>query len=139
MERHSAPRRRAKTRRPEQELQRQIVKALKALLTPATFFYAVPNGGYRRKIEAAILVGQGVRAGVPDLMFIHCGKSYGLELKAREGKPTAIQVQVHNEMYRAGAAVAIVRSLDEALNALRGFGIELRTDFPKRPALKVAA
>lgn len=47
-----------------------------------------PNGGSRRKIEACILKGQGVRPGVPDLFLaVPRGGFHGLfvEMKRRDG------------------------------------------------------
>jgi hypothetical protein len=45
--------------------------------TPSPF--NVPNGGWRSPVEAAILKGQGVRPGVPDLIVIKDGLPCGLD------------------------------------------------------------
>jgi hypothetical protein len=37
-------------------------------------------------IEARIFGGQGVVAGIPDVIIVHEGKTYGLELKAAGGR-----------------------------------------------------
>jgi len=55
--------------------------------------FHVPNGGKRSPIEAAILKGLGVTAGVPDIIAIRAGHAYGLELKADGGKPTSKQIE----------------------------------------------
>lgn len=129
---------RKKPARPEQELQRQLVIALKSLLTPATFFFAVPNGGWRTPVEGAILNGQGVRAGVPDLVFVHQGRTLCLELKAPKGYLTPLQRAAHVALRDAGARVEVARSLAEALGHLRGFGIPLR-DVPLKFLFRSAA
>ena len=55
-------------------------------------WFAVPNGGKRWPIEAAIMKGLGVRAGVADLIFIHRSRPFALELKADSGRPTVEQM-----------------------------------------------
>jgi hypothetical protein len=40
------------------------------------------SGGYRKPIEAAIYKGLGARAGLPDVLVLHNGRVFGLELKA---------------------------------------------------------
>jgi hypothetical protein len=117
---------RAKMKRPEQDLQRQLCKMLQTVLLPGTFWYAVPNGGYRTPAEAAILQGQGVRAGVPDLAFVHAGKALFLELKAQDGYLTPIQRAVHDELRKAGARVEVARSLNQAFAHLQSFGVPMR-------------
>lgn len=47
--------------------------------------FHVPNGGKRGKIEAAMLQGQGVVAGIPDLIFLWKGRAYGIEMKTKKG------------------------------------------------------
>lgn len=50
--------------------------------------FAVPNGGGRSKVEAAILKAEGVRPGVPDLMLaLPTGHYHGLflEMKRQNG------------------------------------------------------
>jgi len=48
------------------------------------YLYAVPNGGWRKRTEAARLKGQGVRPGVPDLVLAIPSRGYSgmyIELK----------------------------------------------------------
>jgi hypothetical protein len=37
-------------------------------------------------IEAAILKGLGVRAGVPDIIAVHEGRCYAIEIKSEDGR-----------------------------------------------------
>lgn len=56
--------------------------------------FAVPNGGKRSPLEAAIMKGLGVTAGVSDIIvLIPAGGMHGMviELKAPGGKPTELQ------------------------------------------------
>lgn len=119
-------RRRRPTNRPEQTLQLDLVRILKLALTPATAFLHVPNGGKRGPVEAAIFVGMGVMRGFPDLLFIHEGRAFGLELKAAGGSLDVHQHAAHARLRDAGMRVEVARSLDEAFEHLRDMGIPLR-------------
>jgi len=49
------------------------------------FAYAVPNGGARSGREAARLVAEGVRRGVPDVVIpIPCGQQHGLYIEFKK-------------------------------------------------------
>jgi hypothetical protein len=109
--------------RPEDAIQRAIFQHLKARKAPGTFAFHVPNGGKRKPIEAAIMKGLGVTAGVPDVIAIRAGHAYGLELKADDGKPTVKQIEALAAMEAAGATVAIVKGLDAAIAQLEGWGL----------------
>lgn len=107
----------------EQQVQRAVVAHLKVRAAPGTFMFAVPNGGYRRLAEAKILVGLGVRRGVPDLVGVREGRMYALELKTETGKLSDSQREVLDLMERAGATVAVAHGLDAALRWLEGHGL----------------
>lgn len=109
--------------RPEDQIQRAIFQHFKARKAPGTFAFHVPNGGKRKPIEAAIMKGLGVTAGVPDVIAIRGGHAFGLELKADGGKPTEKQVAVMAEMQAAGATVALAAGLDAALGQLEAWGL----------------
>ena len=47
--------------------------------------FHIPNGGFRRKQEAALLKASGVRSGVPDLCLPSNGGCLWIELKALNG------------------------------------------------------
>lgn len=118
-----------RTNRPEQSFQLALVGLLRAALTPKTYFFACPNGGYRSHIEAAIMVGQGVRRGVPDLILVHDGRIFGLEIKSEKGRLTDDQRATHIDMERAGARIATVRSIEEAIAQLVAWSIPHRIPF----------
>ena len=67
--------RRSPRRREEASLQVRLFHDLQTLLPRDAFLFAVPNGGYRNKIEAANLKRQGVIAGVPDFILIYQGRA----------------------------------------------------------------
>lgn len=69
-------------RQPERELQTAVVRYLR-VACPDVFVTAIPNGGYRRKVEAALFKSMGVTAGVSDLMLLwRPAKVAFIELKA---------------------------------------------------------
>jgi hypothetical protein len=77
---------------------------------------SVPNGGYRKPVEAAIMKGLGVVAGVPDVIVIHAGRCYALEIKAPGGRATPKQLAAIAAMEAAGAYTCIAENLDRALS-----------------------
>jgi hypothetical protein len=109
--------------RPEDIIQRAVFQHLKARKAPGTFAFHVPNGGKRRRIEASIMKGLGVTAGVPDIIAIRAGRTFALELKADDGRPTAKQVATMAEMEAAGATVTIAKGLDAAIAQLEAWGL----------------
>ena len=67
--------------------------------------------------------GLGVRAGVADLILIHRGRPFALELKSDSGRATAEQMAFVQAFNAAGGHAAIVRGLDSALHILEAWGI----------------
>ena len=109
--------------RPEQIIQRAVFDHLRLRAAPGVFAFHVPNGGYRKPIEAAIMKGLGVKAGVPDVVAIREGRCYALELKAEGGRATPKQLELIAAMQAAGAYCAIAEGLDRALATLEAWGI----------------
>ena len=83
----------------------------------------VPNGGYRRKKEAARLKGMGVKPGVPDVLIFEpwldretgeVGFGLAIELKVGRNKTTRHQDQWLAALRRRGWKTTVARSLSEA-------------------------
>jgi hypothetical protein len=110
-------------RRPEEGLQRQVMAHVDSRSARGTFVFHVGNGGKRPRIEAAILKGLGVRAGVPDLICIKAGQVCALELKAPKGRLSRDQHETIAALKAAGACVEVASSLDDALGHLERWGI----------------
>ena len=104
--------------RPEQQIQRAVFEHLAIRAASTVFAFHPANGGWRSRVEAAILKGMGVRAGVPDIIAIKGGQCYALELKAPDGRLTPVQRDAHAALAAAGATVAVAYGLDEALARL---------------------
>lgn len=111
--------------RPEQQIQKAVLSHLKVRGAPGIFYFAVPNGGFRRPREAAIFKGQGVVAGVSDLILIHKGKVFGLELKSETGRITDVQRNTMERMERAGANCGVCFGLSASLRWLEANGLLL--------------
>ena len=66
---------RGRAMRPEQQIHRAVVQHLRQRGAPGLVFLHPANGGFRRRIEARIFSGLGVRAGAADLLLWHRGKA----------------------------------------------------------------
>jgi hypothetical protein len=108
---------------PEAQIQRCVFEHLRTRGTPGVFAFHPANGGYRKPVEAKILQGLGVRAGVPDIIAIHQGRCYALEIKAEGGRATPKQLEAIAAMEVAGAYCCIAEGLDRAIAVLEGWGI----------------
>lgn len=112
--------------RPEDVIQRAVIQHLRQRGRAGIFFFHVPNGGKRKPIEAAILKGLGVRAGVPDIFVVKpvmvgpmlMGQTYALELKADKGRVSDNQDEAMLALKQAGAFVAVTHGLDAAIKQL---------------------
>jgi hypothetical protein len=114
---------RRRSARPEDAIQRAVFAHLRQRPAPGVFAFHVPNGGKRKPIEAAIMKGLGVTAGVPDVIAIKDGRAFGLELKADDGRPTPRQLETLQIMQNAGATVALTCGLDAAIRKLEEWGL----------------
>lgn len=122
-------------KREEDELQRMEVQYLRTLEAQGRLiFFAVPNGGKRSKIEASIMKGLGVRAGVPDLVImwnrthdnsvIRPGRIGFIENKRQNGgRLSPDQVQWLTALNTQRHHTAIVKNFEEFLNTLQNWGI----------------
>jgi hypothetical protein len=69
--------------------------------------------------------GLGVVAGVPDVIVIHEGRCYALEIKAPGGRATWKQLAAVAAMEAAGVFTAIAEGLDRALAILEAWRLLL--------------
>ena len=101
---------------PEAAIQRAIVQHYQARAAPGVFMFAVPNGGRRNPIEAAIMKGTGTVAGVPDTIWIKGGHVYALEVKPESGKSRGPKACA-DQLREAGARRHTRRASMQALRA----------------------
>ena len=108
---------------PEAAIQRAVFDHIRARGARGLFAFHPANGGYRKPVEAARLKGLGVRAGTPDVILIHNGRVYGLEIKVPGGRASAAQLGALAAMERAGAYTCIAEGVDPAIACLEGWGL----------------
>jgi hypothetical protein len=96
------------------------------MLPREAFLTAIDHANKASGKFGARLQGRGAVSGLPDLWIIWKGRSYLIELKRRGGYLRDNQRECHALLCQAEARVAVCHSLDEALVALRGWGIPLR-------------
>lgn len=123
-------RRKLKTGPRESVIQAAVVRLLTFTAHADVVWFHVPNGGGRHKVEAARLVGQGVRPGVPDIVLIRRGQAFGLELKAVGGRLSPAQKQMHERWVAAGGYVATVYGIDEAIAQLEAWSLVRKRTTP---------
>jgi VRR-NUC domain len=116
---------RHRRQRPEAAIQRAVFQHLRARAAPNVFAFHPANGGYRKPVEAAIMKGLGVVAGVPDVIVIHAGRCYALELKAEGGRVTDKQLATIAALREAGAFVGIAEGINRAIACLEAWGLLL--------------
>lgn len=118
---------RAPKRHPESELQRICVQYFRLQYPKhALMLFAVPNGGGRSRIEAAIMKAEGITAGVSDLILLEARGGWGalcIEMKTRSKKSK--QRESQEEWQAATEAVgnryAICRSFEEFKSVVDDF------------------
>jgi hypothetical protein len=129
------PRRRTSAR-PEDQIQRAVFQHIRSRGVPGLVAWHTPNGGKRKPIEAAIFKGLGVRAGVSDIIAVHKGAVFALELKADGGRATESQLEFLADIGRAGAFTALATGIDQALTTLEAWGLLLGAAQLRAPASK---
>jgi hypothetical protein len=107
----------------EAQIQAAVIRWLQLRAWPGVVWFHVPNGGSRHKIEAARMRGQGVVPGVPDIILMHDGRSYALELKTGVGRVSTAQSAMQKRMRDAGVTVEVAYGVDAALSYLESWGL----------------
>ena len=106
----------------EFEIHKALVKHLRVRARPDVVWFHVPNAP-RNKIQGARLKQMGMLAGAPDLIFLHQGRAFALELKAKKGHPSPSQRIFGIRWLAAGGNYCLENSLDGALSYLEHWGI----------------
>jgi hypothetical protein len=87
---------------------------------------SVPNGGARRRKEAAIMKAEGVTAGAADILLLVPRGGYGvlgIEFKTLEKSSRQSQAQKRwqEAFEKVGNKYAIARTFDEAVEVVRNY------------------
>jgi hypothetical protein len=101
----------------ELELHRAVATHLRQRGVPRLRWFHPPNGGRRDHVTGAMLKSLGTLAGASDLILLHKGTAYALELKTEDGKPTPAQIAFVSAFNEAGGTGAITYGIDCAERA----------------------
>lgn len=113
-------------KRPENDIQRMIVKYIQAVL-PHGIVMAIPNGSRRTANGRPMNAAPGLLPGAPDLVVVlPKAKVLWLEVKAPKGRVSSHQIFVHGKLNSLGHVCAVVRSIDDVQRAFDHLGIETR-------------
>jgi VRR-NUC domain len=107
----------------EQQIQKSVFAHLKSRAVSGAFFWHPFSGGFRRPKEAAIYKGLGAVAGLPDVMILHRGRLFCVELKAEGGRLSPAQEQTLIALRAAGATATHCHGLDQAIRILEGWNL----------------
>lgn len=123
---------------PEADAQRAIVSALRFALPRDAIVHHCANEvtqpGVAGAKRQAILVGMGVHAGFAGLIVISGGSVLFLEVKSETGRLRKSQEVFRDTVSAQGFRWALVRSVDDALDALADNGFTTRIAGPARRA-----
>ncbi|MBL8565883.1 MAG: VRR-NUC domain-containing protein [Hyphomicrobiaceae bacterium] len=111
------------SRMSEEAIHRTVVAHLARRARPGVVYAHVPNGEARGAGLGGKLKALGTRAGMPDLIALHAGQFYALELKREGGRLTESQRQTLADLEAAGALTAVAYGLDDALGRLSSWGL----------------
>ena len=109
-------------KRAESVLQAALIEHLRLRAVPGLVYFAVPNNP-RNRVAGGILKKMGMTAGVSDLILLHGGQAYALELKTDKGRLTDSQRAFAHDFTVAGGVAKIAYGLDDALEFLEMRGL----------------
>lgn len=135
-EREAKAKKRRPQGHPEHDLQVACVAWFRAQYpNDAAMLFAVPNGGKRRKVEAALMKAEGVLPGVSDLILLEARGGFGalcIEMKTRKkgSGQTEKQTAWQQEAMRHGNMYAVARDQAEFCRIVAAYMRQERTRIP---------
>lgn len=125
VERANATAGRAKPRHEESAIQKNCVTWFR-LQYPRLrlLLFAVPNGGARNKREAGIMKGEGVTAGVADMILLKPSSGYSslcVEFKTPKGRQEPSQKEWQTAAEGVGNKYVIVRSFEDFRHEIEAY------------------
>ncbi len=108
----------------ESQEQQMLIAACEQLGYPYNMIYHCPNGGSRMPIEAAKLVREGVKAGVPDLFLPLAREDYHglyIEMKVGKGRLSKKQKEWLGRLEDHGYKCQVCYSGQEALGEIKRY------------------
>lgn len=104
---------------PERPVQRGVIDVLDRFYQEG-FVFHIPNGGYRRKRDAKLLQGDGVKAGIPDLGVVRPFGAMGwVENKAQDGVISDEQFEMADHFRLRGHKVYVVYDVEAAYELVK--------------------
>ena len=97
----------------------EVVELLRANCMPGVWWTHFPAGEKRSEATRHKLALMGTKAGVPDFLLVADSRLFGLELKTAMGSLSKPQKLTHAALIRAGAEIAVARTLAETAATLR--------------------
>ena len=85
---------------------------------------AIPNGGKRNKIEAAIMKLEGIVSGAPDMALLVGRSGYNnlfIELKTEKGRQSESQKAWQKDAEKYGSKYVIIRSVDQFIETINNY------------------
>jgi hypothetical protein len=107
----------------EHDVQRAVCIHLDKYALPDVVWWHTPNGGSRSAMEGARFKQAGVKAGIPDLLFLRTGHLWGLELKLEKGVVSSVQHERLAQLAASGATVAVAYGLHWARRQIFQWGL----------------
>jgi hypothetical protein len=106
----------------ESKLQRMCVQWFRVQF-PHLVLFAIPNGGRRGKVEASIMKGEGVLAGVADLfLMLPAGHYNGLFIEMKyDGRQSGSQRNFERKARENGYGYVICRTFEEFQNTILAY------------------
>lgn len=110
----------------EELLQRSVIQWMQIALHPNVIYFHPANGEWRSIITAKRLKGMGVLPGCSDVVVLYLGRALCLEIKLPDGRQSESQRVFEAKCGYQGVPYIICRSLDDAIEACRKFGVPMR-------------
>mgnify|MGYP003625222010 FL=1 len=107
----------------ENQIQRQIKQYLDIVLLADSFWTAINPIPSKSIIAAANSKAMGMKAGVPDLLILHKGRTIWIEVKKEGGYLSRKQKEVHEKIAMAGGDVFTARSVEDVQKLLQKWGV----------------
>jgi hypothetical protein len=116
----------ARRRHAEADLQHDVMQYLGWALPADAIAHHSPGEGKRTKRAQGELKRSGYNPGWPDVLVIHRGRCFFIELKAARGVVSAAQRAMMGKLYYCGAEVVVCKGLREVQAALQHLGVPLK-------------
>jgi hypothetical protein len=113
-------------RHEEADLQHAVMQYLGWALPADAIAHHSPGEGKRTRRAQGELKRSGYNRGWPDVLVIHAGRCFAIELKAKHGTVSPAQRAMMGKLYYCGCEVVTCRSVPEVQAALQHLGVPLR-------------